>query len=258
MAAGEREFIRLKSGDESFQRRSDFVFAGLGSLEPSGEVLENVTLARREQRMVHSGRNATRLPSKVPRHVLCPEKWTKYSLEFDGSEAFRGVNEHDLNKHAAHSFLETLRKRKAEKIEPTQQRTEELSKNKTKISFRKPFVSKDKHSSHKSGKGEWKNGTYVMPEYLAGVSSRSRAKARKVGSTKDSGVSSSASGAKVCLGHLREDSGDETMAESVREPCVKQRKGRRAFKKREVDDDEGDVKKLDDEEEAEKIDDGRG
>ena len=259
MAAEKEDFIRLRSTDESFQRRSDFVFARLERQEPTAAASEGVRRERREQRSPRRRRNGNgqRLPARVPQHVLSPEKWTKYSLEIDGSESFRGINEHSLNSHVAHSFLDTLRKRKAEKIEEPSERLRGDSAE-TKISFRKPFVSKESDElSHGSEKGVWKNGTFVMPEYMAGVSGR-RSQAKR------SGVRSPAGCAKVSLGHLAEGSGNESTSGSA--GFVKKQKRKRVFKKRKVDEDEEvekemnkeDEKIMDDEEDGRKMDDDGG
>lgn len=122
MADSKSDFIRLKDVDSSFQNRSNSIFGRLGTLEPSNEnsgVSTEDETARKEQRSVNKARNnssrsaSRRLPARVPQHVLSPEKWTKYSLENDGCDEFRGLNEHSLNKHAAHSFLADLKKRKS-------------------------------------------------------------------------------------------------------------------------------------------------
>lgn len=248
MAAEKEDFIRLRSTDESFQQRSDFVFARLERQEPTSESSEGVRRDRREQRTERSPRrrrngNTQRLPARVPQHVLSPEKWTEYSLEIDGSEGFRGMNEHNLNTHAAHSFLANLRKRKAEKIEGPPERLRADSEAETNVSFRKPFVSKE--SDELSGKGVWKNGTFVMPEYMAGTSGR-RSRAKR------SGVRSQAAGcAKVSLGHLTEGCGDESTTSGSAD-FVKKQTRKRVFKKRKVDED---VEKKMDKEDGEIVDD---
>ena len=76
MAEEDEKFIRLRNVDNSFQERSDFVFAKLDSLVPKAGHDE------REEKDKNMGRKRrTRLPKRVPDHVLSPEKWTKYSLK---------------------------------------------------------------------------------------------------------------------------------------------------------------------------------
>lgn len=98
------EFLHLK-GDSSFQERSSAIFSCLDNLEPQNA--DNENNAQSEDDTVGP------LRCRKPDHVVHPEKWKKYSLE-DVKETVDGLSGDQLNRHAAISFLEDLRKRKAE------------------------------------------------------------------------------------------------------------------------------------------------
>ena len=76
MAEKDGKFIRLRNVDNSFQERSNFVFAKLDDLTPKTKH------EKREEKDKNIGsKPRRRLPKRVPDHVLSPEKWTKYSLK---------------------------------------------------------------------------------------------------------------------------------------------------------------------------------
>lgn len=274
MADSGSEFLRLRDVDSSFQNRSNSIFERLGSLEQSNEnsiVRTELETAGKRQRNVNRSRNSPRsgsrrLPARVPQHVLSPEKWTKYSLENDGSENFRGMNEHGLNKHVAHSFLADLKKRKS--VENTssaiavervsegvenrdsvvdetkadnarsyklhvneQSLTEDSQKvvsnnDNSKFLFKKPSTKRDMASSSTH---TWRNGAFVMPEYVVG-SSRQQTSPR-VG--KSPGMKPVAGDHLVNLGHLK-DEFDCGVTPEIREEKMEKQKGKRNFRKRKL------------------------
>lgn len=273
MADSSSEFIRLKNVDSSFQNRSNSIFDRLCSLEPASEnsciSRENET-ARKKQDDADKVQNISprigaskRLPARVPQHVLTPEKWTKYSLENDGTENLKGVNEHSLNKYAAHSFLADLKKRKSvensnensincfenitkrvtetsrdnvqtfpvtaneQTSKPNVQHDKVLStENDSKFLFKKP-ESKIVMNSSSDTTGVWKDGTYVMPEYEVGWA-KPKASPRQGNSL---GIKL-ANGGSVSLSHLEDEVEDGvTVAEQKRK-----KKGKRNFRKRKCDD----------------------
>jgi hypothetical protein len=276
MADSKSDFICLKDVDTSFQNRSNSIFGRLGTLEASNEnsgVETEDETARKEQRSVNKARNnsprsaSRRLPARVPQHVLSPEKWTKYSLENDGSDEFRGLNEHSLNKHAAHSFLSDLKKRKSvensRENSPSSKRSKSESDNRasktdnikshktntneqtsntssknlevsssidnddSNLLFKKPEPKIDTSSS-KASAGGWKDGTYTMPEYFVG-SARTKAGPRP---GKRSGVKPVAGNGSVNLEHL----GDECADGVATGEEEKMGKVKRNFRKRKMDD----------------------
>ena len=282
MADSKSEFLRLRNVDSSFQNRSSSIFDGLDILEPSKHNSRGSTAdktATKEKKNWNKRRNnsprrgSRRLPAPVPQHVLSPEKWTKYSLEDDGSGEFRGLNEHSLNKHAAHSFLADLKKRKsienAKQIcpESVSHTTNSSSKNQdlateskdvektvkvkqnepilttesegctasniqddSKFLFKKPKPKKDVTSSSSSA-GVWKDGSYIMPEYVVG-SARSKGSPRV---SKRPGAKPVAGNGPVNLGHLQDERGDD-----VEEGKIGTKKGKRNFRKRKLDQEQKD------------------
>ena len=284
MADSKSEFLRLKDVDPSFQNRSNNIFDGLSSLEPSNEnssaSTEDESAVKNQRTPKRSRNNSRRLPARVPQHVLSPEKWTKYSLESDGSEGFQGLNEHSLNKHAAHSFLADLMKRKSVenshenslkcpenvtegnkpesgnqnigieskradvKVKENEQTSKANSENSevldsqddSKFFFKKPESKKDVTSSTNAA-GVWKEGSYVMPEYVVG-SARPKGNPQV---SKSSGVKSVAGTGVVSLGHLGVKSGDDVEMEEQKMGKVK---WKRNFRKRKMDErEDGDCEK---------------
>ena len=243
MAAGSVpncEFLRLKNVDSSFQSRSSSIFDRLNTLEPSNEnscsSTENETAMKEQRNLNKDRKNSTnsnsgsrRFPSRVPQHVLSPEKWTKYSLEDDGSKEFRGLNEHSLNKHTAHSFLAALKRRN--NIEEGSKANSETLKD-SKLLFKKP---EQKTDDPPSFSGVWKDGSYVMPEYVVGAA---RLKGGRK-ADKHSGVKPVAGNAPVNLGHL-----DDEFGENVEEGKVENVKGKRNFRKRKLNEERGDDEKA--------------
>ncbi|XP_028394017.1 uncharacterized protein LOC114518252 [Dendronephthya gigantea] len=286
MADSRSEFLRLRDVDSSFQNRSNSIFERLGSLEQSNEnytVRTELEIAGKQQRNQTGTRSrnsprsgSRRLPAGVPQHVLSPEKWTKYSLENDGSENFRGMNEHSLNKHAAHSFLADLKKRKSvgksrstiigdsadteygniegvverqSKRKVNESKTDNVKSDEvaineqtlvkenlekvdilnddddSKLLFRKPSPKIDMTSP--SSTHTWRNGAFVMPEYVVG-SSRAKESPRV---RKSSGLKQVASDRLVNLGHLEDQDG---VTPEIKEEKTGKQKGRRNFRKRKM------------------------
>ena len=268
MADSRSEFICLKNVDSSFQNRSNSVFDRLNSLEPASDncsaSIEDAT-RRKKQENANKSRNISarcagskRLPARVPQHVLSPEKWTKYSLENDGTENLKGINEHSLNKYAAHSFLADLKKRKAyknsndkslncrenittetrrnvqsDKVTANEQTLKTNVENNevlgseidTKFLFKKPEPKIDMTSSTT---GVWKDGTYIMPEYEVG-SAKPKASPKQGNSL---GKEPAGGKGLVILSHL----GDEVEDGVTVDVQEGKKKGKRNFRKRKVDD----------------------
>ena len=101
MADCSGEYLHIR-GDSKFQQRSNAVFSCLDNLEP-----HSADIAPENDTVSPLGR------CKKPDHVLHPERWKKYSLE-DVKETVDGLSGDELNRHTALSFLEDLRKRKAQ------------------------------------------------------------------------------------------------------------------------------------------------
>lgn len=177
-------FLRI-GGDSDFQGRSNSIFGCLDKLEPEQKT---------EKIETESKPLGARAPKRVPDHVLHPEKWTKYSLEEDGTEKNAGMLTGDaLNRHAALSFIDEIRKRK-----------ENTNKN---VEFESDVVMAEKHVFSKSAikhkmevdeippKSLLVDGVNIMPEYVIG---QSPAKTPKTQSQ------AYPAGDAVCLEHLKE------------------------------------------------------
>lgn len=145
------------NGDDGFQQRSSAVFSCLDRLEPA-----------RESEPQRTGR---RFPRQVPDHVVHPEKWTKYSLEDDGTSGLQGATGDAANRNIALSFLDDLRKRRA-----SESNHESASRGPTaEARDGKPvFSAKSKVEAAKATKlcaerqSRVKDGVNVMPEHVVG------------------------------------------------------------------------------------------
>ena len=255
------DFIRLNNVDSSFQNRSNSIFDRLNSLEPAhGNTpvsKEDEIMRNRHRNVNKNGNQSGRLPARVPQHVLSPDKWTKYSLENDGSEPFRGLNEHNLNKYAAHTFLADLQKRKSfetkksspnegkksrdveghvdipgDRKTPEQSSNQniELASNDAKLLFKKP-ESKVDVTSHSTSVGVWKDGTYVMPEHVVGVTQPKVSPRSGERSTAKTVVGNGP----VNLDHLEDNCGEDILEKQVGK--MNTQKGRRNFRKRKIEED---------------------
>lgn len=163
MSQEKKGFMHI-DGDEGFQSRSKSVFEGLNTLEPPKEIENSPS------REVTRGNR--RRPNHVPDHVLHPAKWTKYSLEEDGSEHLGRLNAHEVNKHAALSFLNELkdRRKSVDKDENTAEKDEDMRENfSEKHSFSKPCTTNTESASEENKSlVSQKQGVTVMPEYVVG------------------------------------------------------------------------------------------
>jgi len=112
MTSGRKEAFIHSSSNSKFKERNDAIFGGLSGLEEryDKEVPKDDPFAENYTRQ----REKPRRPKKVPDHVLHPEKWTKYSLEEDGTRSVSSGKTGDaLNKEIAMNFIAELRSRRA-------------------------------------------------------------------------------------------------------------------------------------------------
>ena len=187
------------NGDDSFQQRSSAVFSSLDRLEPARE-----SEPRRSDR---------RLPRRVPDHVVHPEKWTKYSLEEDGTSGLRGVSGDVSNRNIALSFLEDLRKRREAELkrEPamSQRRlsTEDESGEQGKIVFSAKSKVEETKAPEVSGEHQSrvKDGVNVMPEYEIGNTPKKRAKPTCAQRTRADDGSAAEQTETLTLEHLQDE-----------------------------------------------------
>lgn len=194
-----KEFLHI-TGDEGFQNRAKSVFEGLDSLEPSKQSGES--RSRANSRAVKRRR-----PNQVPDHVLNPGKWTKYSLEEDGSQSLGRMSANEVNRHAALSFLDELKKRKksSEKnsLESKFNENQNVTDSASHHAFEKPSP-KNVDSTPKNV--IIKQGVNVMPEYVVGKTKNS-AKSKKIIASANS--SSDTKTADIHISHLLHEDGEK-------------------------------------------------
>ena len=114
-SSSKKEAFIHSSSNSKFKERNDAIFGGLSGLEvmydkevPKDDPFAENYAERREK---------PRRPKKVPDHVLHPEKWTKYSLEEDGtSSVSNGKTGDALNKEIAMNFIAELKSRRATEV----------------------------------------------------------------------------------------------------------------------------------------------
>ena len=106
MASGDKDTFVHSLANAKFKQRNDAIFGQLSGLEATHEkeVPKSDPFAE-----TFAEKAKPRRPKKVPDHVLHPEKWTKYSLEEDGTSEVEGGDE--LNRDIAMKFITELRSR---------------------------------------------------------------------------------------------------------------------------------------------------
>lgn len=166
MAEKKEDFLRI-SGDSDFQGRSNSIFGCLDKLEPEQKADDSEI-----ERKPHGARLPSR-PRRVPDHVLHPEKWTKYSLEEDGSDKIPGMSGDALNRHAALSFMDEIRNRKENAPKENSESDVEMTE---KHVFSKSAIKHKMEVDETPPRSQIVEGVNVMAEYVVG---RSRAKVPK-------------------------------------------------------------------------------
>lgn len=203
MAEKKDEYLRL-SGDLDFQGRINSIFGCLDKLEPEqkGETEETKSKPLDPQA-------PKKAPKHVPDHVLHPEKWTKYSLEDDGTEKNTGMTGDALNRHVALSFMDEIRKRKESPEKHTESESDvEMSE---KHVFSKSVIKHKMQVDESNSKSQFAEGVNVMPEYVVGESPAKTPKKER--STQPADKQLHSPGDKVCLGHLDEKDTVENSSE---------------------------------------------
>ena len=166
MAEKKEDFLRI-SGDGDFQGRSNSIFGCLDKLEPEQKADDSEI-----ERKPHGARLPSR-PRRVPDHILHPEKWTKYSLEEDGSDKIPGMSGDALNRHAALSFMDEIRNRKENAPKENSESDVEMTE---KHVFSKSAIKHKMEVDETPPRSQIVEGVNVMAEYVVG---RSRAKVPK-------------------------------------------------------------------------------
>lgn len=166
MAEKKEDFLRI-SGDSDFQGRSNSIFGCLDKLEPEQKADDSEI-----ERKPHGARLPSR-PRRVPDHILHPEKWTKYSLEEDGSDKIPGMSGDALNRHAALSFMDEIRNRKENAPKENSESDVEMTE---KHVFSKSAIKHKMEVDETPPRSQIVEGVNVMAEYVVG---RSRAKVPK-------------------------------------------------------------------------------
>lgn len=182
------EFLRI-GGDAEFQGRSSSIFSCLDQLEPS--------LNKNE---VDFKQTRPRAPMQVPDHILHPDKWTKYSLENEGTDEGSGMSGDALNKYVALSFMEEMRKRKDNSGDITAESDSDIVMSEKHI-FSK-YITKHKLKEEVSPKSQIVVGENVMAEKVVGKSPPKKSKAADKG--KQDELLSASQEIPVFLDHLDE------------------------------------------------------
>ncbi|XP_068750362.1 uncharacterized protein [Montipora capricornis] len=216
MSEETKDFMRI-TGDDDFQGRSNSVFSCLDQLEPA---------CKSE---LDSKQTRPRAPMKVPDHVLHPDKWTKYSLEDDGTERSPGMSGDALNRHVALSFMDEMRKRK--------DNASDLSESDSDI------VMSEKHTFSKSVtkhkllgdqvpvKSQFVEGVNVMAEYTVGKSPPKVAKVANKGQADE--LPSATQANPICLEHLNDKDTELDNSNKV-SALPKEQQDKEKFAKRKV------------------------
>lgn len=221
------EFLRI-GGDSDFQGRSNSIFGCLDKLEPEQKTEKSET---------ESKPFGARAPKRVPDHVLHPEKWTKYSLEEDGSEKNAGLTGDALNRHAALSLMDEIRKRKENSNKSVELESDVVMAEKH--VFSKSAVKHKMEVDEIPPKSLIVDGVNIMPEYVIGQSPaktpKTQSQAHPAKKTPHSPEDA------VCLEHLEEQDTLDPGIDSVSSEITKQisdsageKKDRATFTKRKV------------------------
>lgn len=163
MTEKKEDFLRI-SGDSDFQGRSNSIFGCLDKLEPQQKADDGEPECKPQ---------GARPPRRVPDHILHPQKWTKYSLEEDGSERIQGISGDALNRQAALSFMDEIRKRKEDAPKENSESDVEMTE---KHVFSKTAIKHKMEIDEIPSRSQIVEGVNIMAEYVVG---RSRAKAPK-------------------------------------------------------------------------------
>lgn len=194
------EFLRI-GGDSDFQGRSNSIFACLDKLEPEQKTETSET----ESKPV-----GPRAPKRVPDHVLHPAKWTKYSLEEDGTEKNAGMTGDALNRHTALSFMDEIRKRKENSCKSAELESDVVMAEKH--VFSKSAIKHKMEVYEVPPRSVVVEGVNVMPEYVIGQSPaktpQKQSQAHSADKTKHS------PGEVVSLEHLEEKETIDSASES--------------------------------------------
>jgi len=224
MTQEKKEFMKI-DGDAGFQNRAKSIFEGLDGLEPQKETERSSSRERASAKR--------RRPQQVPDHVLHPEKWTKYSLEEDGSEHLGRLNPNEVNRHAAFSFLNELKDRKRS-IDKDKNTTEKDSSSQEKQSEKHSFTKASERTTQSSSEDHRpqessKQGVNVMPEYVVGQTKQHN----KTKRTETGQLSSSKQqfGSGVQINHLLQAE-QETVADQDESNIEEQKSEKVVFAKR--------------------------
>ena len=227
MSEKKDDFLQI-GGDSNFQDRSNAIFGCLDKLEPEQKAEKSET---------ESKPLGPRAPKRVPDHVLHPEKWTKYSLENDGSENNTGMTGDALNRQTALSFIEEIRKRKENTCKSAELESDVVMAEKH--VFSRSAIKHKMEVDEELPRSQIVEGVNIMPEYVVGQSpaktpKRQAQQAQSADKTKHSPQKSPGDG--VCLEHLEEQETVEITSENTKEVSgsAEEQKERATFAKRKV------------------------
>ncbi|KAJ7333779.1 hypothetical protein OS493_015870 [Desmophyllum pertusum] len=220
MTEKKEDFLRI-GGDSGFQDRSKSIFGCLDRLEPEQDTEKSET---------ESKPLGPRAPKRVPDHVLHPAKWTKYSLEEDGSDNHAGMTGDALNRHAALSFMDEIRKRN-ENPSKTATESESDVEMAEKHVFSKSAIKHKMEVDEVPAQSQVMEGVHVMPEYVIGQSPARTTKKQQQVPPADNTPSDV-----VCLDHLEQQETLDSASEIKKQASnsVGEQKEGATFTKRKV------------------------
>ena len=160
------------NGNDQFRSRNEAIFGSLMALEqkhedatPKDDPFSEVDVSEKQHRRL-------RKPARVPDHVLHPQKYTKYSLEEDGTKTY-GHDDKDgghhgssatqgdqLNKRVALDFLKDLRQRKGKEKKCANKEAADISFEKSSLKRKRDEVMADEERAMRDSVGsEEANGS---------------------------------------------------------------------------------------------------
>eukprot|EP00112_Aurelia_sp_Birch-Aquarium-sp1_P025916 Seg888.25 transcript_id=Seg888.25/GoldUCD/mRNA.D3Y31 product="hypothetical protein" protein_id=Seg888.25/GoldUCD/D3Y31 len=153
----------LPAGNAQFRSRNDAIFGSLTALEQKHENVTPKDDPFSEADVAEKQRRKPRRPAMVPDHVLHPQKYTKYSLEEDGTKSYgHGADDgsrlsssqgDQLNKRVALDFLKDLKERKIKDQKDTNKEDDDVSPEKSSLKRKRDQVIADEEQAGRESLG---------------------------------------------------------------------------------------------------------
>ena len=142
------------NGNAKFRSRNEAIFGSLMALEQKHEDATPKDDPFSEADVSEKQHRKPRKPARVPDHVLHPQKYTKYSLEEDGTKTYGHDKDggssttqqqkgDELNKRVALDFLKDLRERKDKEQNSMNKEDDDISSEKSSLKRKRDEVIAD-------------------------------------------------------------------------------------------------------------------